>query len=146
MLQVPLNKEDYFALQRFNMRRFGLSDEAIENVIASWYPLIGTRAVLSELYNRGWIADEEDIMAFLEATFPEHKNELIDNLDRLIFLEPVFEYLLHWLVTHQRGRLSPVMEVALAAGFESIDELIAAAARRYPHATVPGNESKGASD
>jgi hypothetical protein len=65
--------------------------------------------VLTELYNRGWIAEGEDIIAFLEATFPQRKHELIDNLDRLIWTEEAFEYLLNWLVAHQRGWLSPVM-------------------------------------
>jgi len=136
MLQVPLSKEDYFALQRFNMKRFGLSDDAIEKIVGSWYPLIGTRAVLSQLYARGWIAAEEDIIAFLEATFPEYKNELIDNLDDLIFTETAFEYLLHWLVTHQRGRLSPLMEMARRA-FKSIDDLIGSAAEGMGYTEKP---------
>jgi hypothetical protein len=146
MLRVPLSKEDYFALQRFNMRRFGISEDAIEEIIASWYPLIGTRAVLPELYNRGWIADEEDIIAFLGTAFPEFKHQLIDNLDRLIWEESGFEYPMQWLVTHQRGRLSPIGELIIAHGFESIDELLAAAAQRIGHAAIPGNESKGAGD
>jgi hypothetical protein len=35
MLRVPFSKEDYIALQRFNLKRFGLTDDAIENLIAN---------------------------------------------------------------------------------------------------------------
>jgi len=141
MLQLPFTKEDYFALQRLNMRRFGFPEDAIEKMIANWYPLIGTRAVLAELYHRGWIADEEDVIAWINATFPERKHELVDNLDRLILLEPAFEHLLEWLVTHQRGRLSPVVEELIKSGFESIDEVLEVAAQRYGCAAKPKQES-----
>jgi len=137
MLLVPLSKEDYFELQRYNLRRFGFNEDAIENLISSWYPIRGTRALLFELYNRGWIAAEEDIIAFIEATCPNYKHELIENLDRLAWEDLAVEYLIHWLVTHQRGRLSPIGELIIAHRFESIDELIAAAKQRRDCAQKP---------
>jgi len=133
MVRMPLSTKDFFAMMRFSLKQYGFNEDAIENLLANWYPIQGTRKVLFELDNRGWHAAEEDIIAFLEATFPERKHELTDNLDRLIWDESAIEYLANWLVAHQRGRLSRLGEAVLsharAHGFESIDELIAAAAQ-----------------
>jgi hypothetical protein len=141
---MPLSTKDYFAMMRFSLKQSGFNEDAIENLLANWYPIHGTRKVLFELDNRGWRADEEDIIAFIEATFPERKHELTDNLDMLIWDESAIEYLMNWLVAHQRGRLSRLGEAiiahARAHGFESIDELIAAAAQSLAAPTSPSRE------
>jgi hypothetical protein len=133
MVRIPLSTKDSMAMTRFSLKHSGFTEDAIEKLLGNWYPIRSTRNLLCDLDNRGWHAAEEDIIAFLEATFPERKHELTDNLDRLIWDESTVEYLANWLVTHQRGRLSrlgeAVLSLARAHGCESIDDLIATAAQ-----------------
>jgi len=123
MFQVPLCNEDWHALWSAMAKRMGFPDEYINQAIED-YCVHGTVPLLQELFNRGWYACEEDIIAYIESEHREQKTELLDKLHYIVWTGELIEHLLNWLVQHQRGRLSCVGEVMKNWTRETFDKFV----------------------
>jgi hypothetical protein len=123
MFQVPLCNKDWLVLWSAMAKNMGIPDERINQMIEN-YHVHGTIALLQELFGRGWYANEEDIIAYIESEHREQKTELLDNLDRIVWTGELIEHVLNWLVQHQRGCLSPVGEVMKNWTRETFDRVV----------------------
>jgi len=84
-------------------RAVGLSPEDADKLISARWPLIGPRAVLDELYGRGWEASEVDLQSFLEDTLGEDWD---GDLSTLVWSPRMVDLFLDWAEATGHGRLT----------------------------------------
>jgi len=114
-MKVPLRTADYNAvLKTALVKSVGLSPEDAERLISYRWPLIGPRAVLDELYGRGWEATEDDLRAFLAYGFPE-ENWDDDKLCVSCWSPKLIDLFLDWAEATGHGHLTPMGEIMAAA-------------------------------
>jgi hypothetical protein len=123
MFQVPLCNKDWLTLWSAMAKNLGIPDESVNRMIEN-YCVHGTTALLHELFARGWYANEEDIIAYIESEHREQKTELLDNLQRIVWTGELIDHVLNWLVQHQRGCLSPCGEVMKNWTRETFDRVV----------------------
>ena len=111
-MKVPLRSTDYDSILRVALTRaVGLSAEDAERLISARWPLIGPRAVLDELYGRGWEVSEVDLQSFLEDVLGEDWD---GDLSTLVWSPQLVDLFLDWSEATGHGRLTPMGEIMRA--------------------------------